>query len=179
MGFNMWNARQKQEGMIWWTMKTAELASSSTRFASAKFQKGLLVCEWVTVSGTHRPDLWDTSEAGNPQCAFRLLWAAVWAEMNIFIMLNFPPCKLKHKVGVFAENLRVKEVGLKQPTRAWKHIGGSSFWECLKWSWWTRMFYGINLLSILDLKQLRKLNLFKNWDFAIVFLLTFSLIGPV
>ena len=145
MGFNMWNARQKQEGMIWWTMKTAELASSSTRFASAKFQKGLLVCEWVTVSGTHRPDLWDTSEAGNPQCAFRLLWAAVWAEMNIFIMLNFPPCKLKHKVGVFAENLRVKEVGLKQPTRAWKHIGGASFWGCLKWSRWTWMFYGMNL----------------------------------
>ena len=147
---------------------------------------------------------WGILRSWHFQFAFRLLWAAfgrlltlrlwaktpngclslwmtklpVWAEMNIFIMLNFPLVSLNTRLGSL---LRVSEwvVGLKQPTRAWKHIGGSSFWECLKWSWWTRMFYGINLLSILDLKQLRKLNLFKNWDFAIVFLLTFSLIGPV
>ena len=58
--------------------------------------------------------------------------------------------------------LRVSEsvVGLKQPTRAWKHIGGT-----LGWLWWAWMLKGINLSLIPDLKQLRKLNLFKNCDF--------------
>ena len=39
---------------------------------------------------------------------------------------DFPPWKLKHTVGVFAESLR-SMVCLSQPTTVWKHIRGASF----------------------------------------------------
>ena len=43
---------------------------------------------------------------------------------------DFPPWKLKHTVGVFAESLR-SMVCLSQPTTVWNHIRGACFQGCL------------------------------------------------
>ena len=82
---------------------------------------------------------------------------AVWAEMNIFLMLNFPLVTLNTVPSLCSESQWSASGSLPEP-KSTLEVPASE--NAPKWSWWTWMFYGINLLLILDLK----LNLFKNWD---------------
>ena len=117
------------------------------------------------------------------QCAFSLwLWDSekrLWMGVSVFEGQNqqfewrwicsyckFSPCELKKMVGVFAQSLRVRCRAQAAYQRHWRR-------QLLRMPWVIVM--DLDALQIFDLKQLRKLNFWENWDFYKLF--TFDILS--